>query len=370
MHFRVLRSAFLSALNKVSRAVSAKSPLPALTGIKITAQKDQLIFLASNSDIAIETVLKGEEDVLKVEDTGEIVLSGHYISEIIRKMDSEYVTVEIIDGTLTRISGNHSDFKLNGTRANDYPKIAMNESGQKMVMDGFVLKDLINQTVFACGTSEARPYLTGLNMQAANGELTCVATDSYRLAKKVLSVSKDLSFNITVPAKSLTELSRMIEKPEDVTLYIGARTLLVVFADNKLQTRLVDGAFPDTRHLIPTTFLHVLNADSTEILNAVDRASLLSSDENNIVKLSMTTGNTHVYSNSQEIGSVNEDLINCEFSGEPLNISFSSRYVSEALRALNGTRAIFNFNGDMKPILITNPEDQSLLQLVLPVRTY
>lgn len=370
MQFRILRTVLLSALNKVSRAVSTKSPLPVLTGIKFNLTDEKLILTGSDSDITIETTIAKNEKVLDIKETGSIVLNGHYISEIVRKIESEYIDIEIIDGTLTRIQGDHSEFNLNGIKSIDYPKIDLSLRGEHFQLDSLVLKTIINQTVFATSDKETRPILTGVNFHAKNGELNCIATDSYRLAKKSISVDPALRFNITIPAKSLNEIAKIIEKVEDIDIYVSDRKILFTFDHLIIQTRLIDGAYPDTSRLIPTEFAYDLRVDSRDMLSAIDRASLLSNDNNNIVKLTMDPDQVQISGKSQEIGSVEEALPSAFFQGEPLNISFSSKYVSEAIRALASAKVKILFTGDMKPFIIKSEDDASLFQLVLPVRTY
>lgn len=370
MQFKILRTELLTALNKVSRAVSSKSPLPVLTGIKFNLLDDKLVLTGSDSDITIETVIEKNEKKLKIYQTGSVVLTGHYISEIIRKIESEYIDIEIVDGTLTRIKGDRSEFNLNGIKSIDYPKIDLSMRGEHFTLDSLVLKTIINQTVFATSDKETRPILTGVNFRAENGKLSCIATDSYRLAKKVVDVDPSLRFNITIPSKSLNEISKIIEKVEDIDIYVSERKILFALNHLVIQTRLIDGAFPDTSRLIPTSFDYDLRIDSRDLLSAIDRASLLASDNNNIVKLTMSPDNVQITSKSQEIGSVEEDLNSAFFVGEPLNISFSSKYVTDAIRSIAESKIKILFTGDMKPFIIKSEQDDSLFQLVLPVRTY
>ena len=370
MQFRILRTELLSALNKVSRAVSSKSPLPVLTGIKFNLTEDALILTGSDSDITIETTIEKNEKKLMIYQPGAVVLAGHYISEIIRKIESEYIDIEIIDGTLTRIKGDRSEFNLNGIKAIDYPKIDLTCRGEHFTLDSLLLKTIITQTVFATSDKETRPILTGVNFRASDGELSCIATDSYRLAKKVIAVEEGLKFNITIPAKSLNEIAKIIEKVEDIDVYVSERKILFNMNGSVVQTRLIDGAFPDTSRLIPTTFDYELTVDTRDILSAIDRASLFASDASNIVKLTMRENNVQITSKSQEIGSVEEDLHTATFAGNPLNISYSAKYVTDAIRSIGSNQIKIYFVGDMKPFIIKNEEDESLIQLVLPVRTY
>ena len=367
MNFKIKRLELLNALTKVSRAVSIKSPLPVLTGIKFDLKEDELILTGSYSDITIQTSIQDHIDIIE---PGSVVLSSKYILEIIKKIDSEDVHIFIVDGTLTRIEGANSRFDLNGTSYIDYPRIDLNKTGVNLQMKSIDLKEAIEQTSFATSEKETRPVLTGVNFKAKDHVLECIATDSYRLAKRILNIDSDISFNIIIPKKSLIEISRIIEKDELIDLYVSDRKVLFVFDHVLIQTRLIDGTFPDTSRLIPDSFDYSMSIDSTSLLNSIDRASLLTNEQTNIVKLTMNQDTVILSSFSQEIGSVEENLSRAFYKGEPLKISFSARYLTDAIKSINGQKVRVLFTGEMKPFIIKDFEREDIIQLVLPVRTY
>ena len=367
MNFKIKRLELLNALTKVSRAVSIKSPLPVLTGIKFDLKEDELILTGSDSDITIQTSIQDHIDIIE---PGSVVLSSKYILEIIKKIDSEDVHIFIVDGTLTRIEGANSRFDLNGTSYIDYPRIDLNKTGVNLQMKSIDLKEAIEQTSFATSEKETRPVLTGVNFKAKDHVLECIATDSYRLAKRILNIDSDISFNIIIPKKSLIEISRIIEKDELIDLYVSDRKVLFVFDHVLIQTRLIDGTFPDTSRLIPDSFDYSMSIDSTSLLNSIDRASLLTNEQTNIVKLTMNQDTVILSSFSQEIGSVEENLSRAFYKGEPLKISFSARYLNDAIKSINGQKVRVLFTGEMKPFIIKDFEREDIIQLVLPVRTY
>lgn len=367
MNFKIKRTILLNALSKVSRAVSIKSPLPVLTGIKFELKENELILTGSDSDITIQTIIK---DGIEVIEPGSVVLSSRYILEIVKKIDSESVHIYIVDGTLTRIEGSGSKFDLNGTSYIDYPRIDLKENGSHFEMQSTDLKQAIEQTSFATSEKETRPVLTGVNFKAKDRTLECIATDSYRLAKRILNIDSDITFNIIIPKKSLIEISRIIEKDENIDLYVSDRKVLFIFDTLKIQTRLIDGTYPDTSRLIPDEFGYSMSVDSTSLLNSIDRASLLSNEQTNIIKLSMSEDNVIISSHSQEIGSVEENLSRAFFKGEPLSISFSAKYLNDAIKSINGDKVRLLFTGEMRPFIIKDFEKEDIMQLVLPVRTY
>ena len=212
------------------------------------------------------------------------------------------------------------------------------KTAAKLLQSKETLKDIIGETKFAASDKETRPILTGINFKAHDHVLEVVATDSYRLAKKIISIDEDVTFNITIPKLSLDEISKIIEKDELIELYVSERKVLFVFDKNIIQTRLIDGSYPDTARLIPLEFDYELDINRADLLNAIDRVSLLLNEQNNIVKLDMSNEQVILSSYQQEIGSVEENLASSFYKGEPLTISFSCKYASDAIKSFSGDK--------------------------------
>lgn len=371
MNFKVSRVPLLNELLKVSRAVSPKSPVPTLTGIKIEAKDDTLYFTGSDSDISIHSYLKKSENItLDIEEEGAIIISARYICEIVRKIEDNLINIEIVDGSLTRISGDTSDFKINGFAAHDYPLIDFSKPEQNFKIQSDVLKNTISQTIFAASDKETRPVLTGVNVKCDKNLIYFVATDSYRLAKKTIANDENLSFAVTIPAKTLNEVSKTIEDNESIEIAVNEKKIQFVIGNTIIQSRLIEGAYPETSRLIPSNFDYELTVNAHDLLAAIDRASLMKNDGINIVKLSMNSEKVEISSKSQEVGSANEILNEASFSGNRLDISFSGKYACDAIRAIGTEIVKISFSGDMKPFIIKGLDEDTCLQLILPVRTY
>ncbi|MDD2592008.1 MAG: DNA polymerase III subunit beta [Erysipelotrichaceae bacterium] len=378
MYFKISKKEFYSALSTVSRAISANSPLPLLSGIKIDVKEDEICLTGSDADISIKkTLKKSAEMILDIKDTGSVVIEARNILELVRKIDADEIEVETIDGTLTKFSWHTAEFKLNGMNVADYPAIDFSQPEKRFALEADILMKIITQTCFAASDKETRPVLTGVNFKCDGKQLECVATDSYRLARKIVTLETDNEFNITIPAKSLNEvgkssneIARAFEKQEKILIAVSDKKAQFWLEDTIIQTRLIDGIYPETNRLIPTDFKHELVVDARDILNAIDRAQFIKSDGISIVKLSANSDEVFISTKSQEVGSSVEKIDTVSYQGEPIEISFSSRYVLGAVRVLGGTVVKISFSGEMKPFIIQNVDDDSILQLVLPVRTY
>ena len=371
MNFKISKKEFLDALTLSSRAISSNTPLPALSGIKLEVSKESLVLISSDSNISIKTAINNNDtNTLTITDEGEIVLDARYLLEIVRKIDSDYINVEIIDGTLTKIYGGNSEFKVNGIRAFEYPDINFEVlSNQPFTLDTLTFNSLIEQTAFACSDKETRPVLTGVNFCAKDYKLYVNATDSYRLASKTIDLTADLNFNITVPSKYLNEVYHSITNEKEIGIAIDNQKISFIFNNTIIQTRLLDDAFPDVSKLIPNNFTQTLVVNSREMVNAIDRTSFIKSDGKNIVKLTISDNNIDITSSNQ-IGSSYENINVVSFEGNPLEISCSGKYLEDAIKALKCENVTIYFSGELKPIIIKNIDDDNLTQLISPVRTY
>ncbi len=375
MNFTISKNRFLAAIQTVNCAITPNSPHPALKGIKIEAKEDgTLVLTGSDSNVSIRKTLSNEADpdlMLTISEFGGVVIDSKYLTEIIRKMDSEMVHVYIIDGALTCFQGNQAEFKINGMKAVDYPSIDFSRPVSSVKINAETMKQMISQTVFAASTKDTRPVLTGVNFKMANGVLSCTATDSYRLSRKTIPFDSDVEFNVTIPSRSLNDLNSTLlaEPKEDIEFAEDSKKAQFISSDTVLQTKLLDGGYPDTDRLIPKEFKYELTISRDDLIRAIDRTTFLKNDNMTVNRLQCSQGEIILTNKSQEIGESHEELMGT-FVGDPLDISFSGTYVMEAAKALRGSNLVIKFTGEMRPFILTDMEDDTIIQLVLPIRTY
>lgn len=372
MNFKISKRMFLNAINKVALAISPNSPLPSLSGVLIKVKNDRIVLVGSNADISIEkTLLASDEDLkLDIIDEGEIVIESKYLTEIIRRFEDEIIQMEIVDGSLTRIQGEKIQYKINGIRSVEYPSIDFGKPAVSFELDSDMLLRIISQTTFAASDKEQRPVLTGVHIKLKDNTLTCIATDSFRLSRKQLTLESDVNTEITIPASTLNDIAKIIEKNTPITIATDGRKAQFYIDTYLVQTRLLDGSYPETDRLIPTEFKYEIEIGSRELLNAIDRGALFKNDGISIVKMVAVENNLELSSQSQEVGSYMENIIASNVIGDGIKLSFSGKYVTDAIKALGCSLIKVQFSGEMKPFLIKDVEDETILQLVLPVRTY
>ena len=219
MKLTIKKDLLLNALNKVSKAISTKNLIPVLAGIKFELKKKRLTLTASDNDITIQTMIEATNDEdFKVEQEGSIIIQGKYILDIVRKLPDKYINIEVIDELKILIYTENSEFNLNGISESEYPNIDLVESKSHIELLPSVLKEIVNQTAFATSIDENKAILNGINFNIIGDMLECNATDSYRLARKVIKLEKSSkeNQNIVIPSRNLVEFTRIIDDSEEM----------------------------------------------------------------------------------------------------------------------------------------------------------
>lgn len=378
MKFDIIRDRLLDGLNDVMKAVSSKTTIPILTGIKIDISTEGMTLTGSDADITIQTSIPVEEDgkqLIHVHETGSIVLQAKMFNEIVRKLPTNEVEIEVTENFQTRIQSGKSDFHLIGLDATEYPMLPEISPDRQITLPADLLKSVIRETVFAVSTSESRPVLTGVKWQIKEDGLICIATDSHRLARRKVTLDHTPTeeADVVIPGKSLTELSKILsDSNTPVDIFMTNQQVLFKTSDVLFFSRLLEGNYPETSRLIPDEYNTTVTINGKTLLQAIDRASLLArEDRNNVVRFSTVGDNDiEISSNSPEIGKVEEEIHVKSLEGEELRISFSAKYMMDALKAIDGQEITIQFTGAMRPFTIQSLNDDAILQLILPVRTY
>lgn len=379
MKFTINRNQFINQINNVQRAISSKTTIPILTGMKLVATQQGLIVTGSNVDISVQNLIAqdNEDNELEIASLGAIVLPARFFNEIIKKLPREKFTLEIIENNQTLITSGNSEFTLNGLDANNYPHLPEVENNDQLTIAAEILHQLVNETVFSASTQENRPILTGLHLKITGNELLAVATDSHRLAQRKVTINNQSqnNYDIVIPAKSLVELVRSFRDSEqDVKISISENQILFEFSQTLFYSRLLEGNYPATDRLIPQESSTQLEFEAKTLLDSVERASLLAhAGRNNVVRLVIenATKKATIYGNSPEVGTVEEDLQPLSLTGEDLEIAFNPDYLKDALRALGDTRIRLEFTAPLHPFTLKPTSDvENFIQLITPVRTF
>ena len=343
MKFAIEKSILLENLNNVIRGISTKNVIPVLNGIKFELTDKGLTLLASDSELSVETFIESKL-ITNISQTGTLIINSKYILEIIRKMPSDIINFESDGNLKVKIFSDFNEYNLNCLDPNDYPNIKLISQKDPVIIKADLLKMVINQTSFAISNQELRPILTGINFKITGDIFECVATDSYRLSKK----------NVKLDDPVLN----------DINIVIAGRNIIV-------QTTILAGSYPNTTNLIPTDFEIFVKLNRNDFADAVDRAALLTQGkEKNIIKIKIENKKMIINSYASEIGKTEETLAVDTDENSNIDISFSARYMLEALKTIKDDDILILLNNDVKPIIIKPLSDESLVELILPIKTY
>lgn len=376
MEFIINNECFNKAISDVSKAVSLKTPFPILSGIKIIANNNGLILIGSNSDIVIEKVIPLTIDgvqVLEVYDTGSVVISAKYLSEIVKKLPYKIHFI-VNEKQLVSIQSDEIITNLHGFNSEEYPSLPQIDETKYIRISNIELIEVIKQTAFAASKSESRPVLTGVNMSFKENHLSCVATNSHRLALRELAIESNVNGSFNVPSTSLNELSKLINNEPGV-IHIFVTDSYMVFKSNNtsLFSRLIEGNYPNISGLLPTNSKTIITLDTQQLLKGIDRACLFSSEwKNNNVHLDIKDGTKiKISSTSSDIGKIEETQNIKVIDGETdLSISLDGSFLIDALKVIKEEEVRLSFGGSMRPVLIEPIDNSSYLHLISPVRSF
>ena len=372
MKLLIEKNVLMEGLNYVSRALSTKNIIPVLNGIKFDLTKKGLYLTATDNDITIQTFI--DKTLIKsIDDIGCSVIYGKSLLDIIRRLPNTDIAIENFESNEVSFKTDMSIYNFNCFRVEDFPNISIEETKDPIILSSQKLKELISKTSFACSMQESRPLLTGVNIKIQGSLLECTATDSYRLSKVSTTLDKvyDENINIVIPSRNTNELIKVLDNEEDVEIHIFANKIIFKTTNLVFQSSLLNGNYPNTDNSIAKEFKYIIKADLKEFYNTLDRASLLTqSKDKNIIDIEIDGNSLLIKAASLEMGKVEEKLIVDNQTNNKIRISFSARYMLDALKMFNKENVFILLNGEISPIILKEEENEEIIELILPMKTY
>lgn len=351
------------ALLRVSKAISNKITNPILEGIKIIAEDGTLTMSATDTELSIEKKIKAE-----VKAEGETVVPGRFITEFVKKLTNSIIELEVNDKNQLFIRYEDSESMIQCYNPVEYPGFKRIQTNEYFGISQKDFKICVNKSIFSVALDDSRPILKGVLFDINNNELNVVALDGYRLARVKKHINSNIVKSIVVPARSLSELSKLIDDSDDIiNIYIDQYTIMVDLGDTKVTSRLLEGDYINYKQIIPVNYETFVIINKEQFEQSLERATLLSrTSNNNFVKFDIKENNLCITSNS-ELGNIKEN-IPVNVSGKDLVISFNPRYFLESLRVNTNEFVKICFNKASTPCVIVPTEEDEFLYLILPVR--
>jgi DNA polymerase III subunit beta len=371
MKVTVERAELLKSLGHVHRVVERRNTIPILANVLIRAERSKLAFKATDLDLEVTETIAAE-----VSPGGSTTVPAHMFYEIVRKLpEGAQIVLEASgDRATLAIRAGRSRFTLQTLPESDFPDLAAGEMTHSFKLPAAELKRLIDKTQFAISTEETRYYLNGIYLHAAGTAqaptLRAVATDGHRLAQMELELpagAKGMA-GIIVPRKTVGEVQRLIEDSEaEVTIELSQGKIRFTFGDVVLTSKLIDGTFPDYSRVIPAGNDKELVVDKKEFEQAVDRVSTVSSERGRAVKLSLSNGRLMLSVTNPDSGSATEE-VEVEYTSDPLDIGFNSRYLLDIAAQIEGEAAVLKLADPGSPTLIQDKDSKGALYVLMPMR--
>ena len=348
----------------VGKACAARAVTPILECIKLAAKNDTLTLTAYDGEISIEKKINAE-----IMEEGEICVQGKFFADFMSKISfSEVVISSDEKGMLIRYGASESYMQT--LSAADFPVFngaGMDENSAFEIKES-CLKELVSKVAFCCATDESRPILKGCLLQMKDGVMYATALDGFRMAVGQTETLSDGEMKIVCPARTLIEISRMLDGDDTLKVYTDKNRLSVAVKDTVITSRLYAGEFVRKENIFPIDFTTKINVKRNELIDSVERASvLIRGDKNNLITFDIKNEKILITANS-DMGKI-EETVACQLEGKELKISMNGKYLLDAVKALTEEEILLSFNKSVSPFTIENMENKNFQYLVLPVRT-
>lgn len=361
------RETLLKALQSVTGIVERRHTLPILSNVLMEGRGSQFSFLATDLEIQV----RAESESVQLESDFQITCSAKKLQDILRALpEGTKISLDQQEAKLL-VKAGKSRFNLQTLPAEDFPRFAAGDGGaQKIKLSQKALRHALNRVQFAMAQQDIRYYLNGMLLVLTGGEMRVVATDGHRLsfAKQAIEGAGEVEQEVIIPRKTVMELQRLLTDSDDeVTLEIGKNQIRFSFGTIVLDSKVVDGKFPDYGKVIPTGHKNIFKVDRMTLLQALHRAAILSNEKFRGIRVVLTQDSVKLLSNNAEQEEAQEE-IEVQYGGDALDIGFNVSYLLDVLNNLDAKEVECSFGDSNSSGLITVPEDDSFRYVVMPMR--
>lgn len=367
MNFTIQRNPLLDALQKVQSVVEKRNTIQILGNILCIAKGQELSLCATDLEVGVKVTLPAE-----IQAEGKITLSAKHFLDIVKELPDKPIHITRKDNSWIEVVCGKSRFNIVSLSADEYPSLPSFED--KSYFDARIeaLTDMIDRTQFAVSTDATRYHLNGVFFEhLENGIMRMTATDGHRLSyvdQEVFMKMPELKRGIIIPKKGLSELRKLIsEGGSNVGLAFERGYVFAKLSGSYLFIRLIDGEYPDYRLVIPKTTDRTVKMDRENFNSALKRVSLLAHEKSRGVKLSLQNGLLTISSSNPDMGEAREE-IDVDYSGEPMDIGFNSKYLLECLSVMNGEQLEFNFKDRLSPGILRGLGQLNHTYVIMPMR--
>jgi DNA polymerase-3 subunit beta len=367
MEIKAKRDDLLATLYWTQSIVERRNTMPILANVLIEANKSSVRVTATDLEVGVRGEIDGE-----VAKEGTVTVNAKKIYEIIREVPNEQVRLKRLENDWVEVRSGKSVFKIVGMDAKEFPQFPKFDGKGMSTTPASTIHQMIERTIFSVSTDETRYSLNGVFIEEGEGgKVRMVATDGHRLAFEEKAVgSLGLTKGVILPRKGLSELKKLLEAGTDGVVSFGFKENMGLVTKEKVELfmRLIDGDFPDYTKVIPKGNPNVAKLEHDELLQALRRVSILSSERYKGIRMEFSDGKVLISANNPDLGEAVEE-IEAEYNGKPISIGFNARYLLDVLGVLTGDGEInIELKDELSPSIIRKGGVDSYLYVLMPMR--
>lgn len=364
MIFSVERASLLDAVSRLQRVVGSKTSMPVLEGILLSAEQGKVTLIAYNLEMGMK-----KEIYAKCEEEGDIVLNARLLADILRRMNGIQVEITADSRLNCNIKCGEATFDIMGMASADFPEMPSPERNKNIIINGKILNEMVKGTIFAAAQNEgAKPILTGINVTIEDGIMQFVAIDGYRLAIRKQKVDISDNFSFIISGKAIGEAVKLIdEETENIEINVGERLISFNINGYEFISRLLEGEFVNYQKTIPAEHKQRVVVNTRELIDTIERVSLLISESFSTPVRCYFNELNAVFTCATSVGRATETF-NTKLEGENFEIGLNSRYLLEALKAVDTEQVQILFNGSNAGVLISPIDGDDFKYMIMPMR--
>ena len=330
----------------------------------------QIILRGNDLELGIEYKLN--VDVISPDGPVGVLLKAGTLSDILAKLNSDFIEFELTDSFKCNIKSNAVDFDIYGISSDEYPQFPDVERDVNFDIQTPVISDLIKHTIFSVSYDETKQFLNGIKIESKDNRCDFISTDGYRLSLKYASFESALpEFSCIVPFKTMNELSKILSavKSESIHICLSERQISFQVGTSLIVSRLINGRFPDYKQVIPKNTLFEYKISRQVLLNAAERANIIASHSNFVAKFLFTESNLTISASNSKLGDYVEQLELSRHVGErEIAVSFNIKLLQEAFKIIDQQDIVFEINSELSPCVIKPVGDQTYTHILMPIR--
>ena len=362
MKIKISKQDLLKGIQTVQNVISSRTTLPILSNILIETQKNKIKITATDLDTAISCPVPAT-----IQDEGAITVPSKRFGDIIKELPEQDITVSARKNNMVTIDCKKTFFKVMGLPKEEFPKLPTIKDKDTLTIEQSVLSNMLNMTSFAMSHDETRYILNGVLFDIKESKLKMVATDGRRLAliEKDLGFPKQLQKSVIVPVKTVQELIKTLKDEGEVKIFFDNNQISFDIDKTLIISRLIEGEFPQYEQVIPKECREKVKLDRTSFLAAARRASILTNQDSQAIKIDLFKNRMIVSKNTPDIGEAREEL-GVEYKGDEISIGFNPSYLIDVLKNIDLDNIGFELTAPDKPGVIRTPDN--FVYVVLPMQ--